>query len=53
MEQGDKTGAEARYQPPRIDDHGRLTDITAGHTMGTVMDHEFPTHVHRKDMGFS
>lgn len=35
------------YVPPRVRDYGRLTDITAGHTNGTVVDGHFPTQVHR------
>ena len=40
------------YEPPQIRDYGRLEDITAGHTNGTVSDRHFPTHVHRP-MDFS
>jgi hypothetical protein len=45
MKQGQQ--GKQGYEPPRIRDYGRLTDITAGHTNGTVMDRHFPTQVHR------
>jgi hypothetical protein len=50
MEQG---GEGQGYEAPEIRDYGRVTDITAGHTRGDVMDHEFPANTHPRDMGFS
>jgi hypothetical protein len=41
------------YEAPRIEDHGDLTELTAGYKEGESTDAEFPIHTPKKDLTFS
>lgn len=41
------------YQPPKITDHGTLTELTAGQQNGSQTDRDFPAHTPKQDLTFS
>jgi hypothetical protein len=41
------------YEAPRIDDHGDLTELTAGSKTGEELDKSFPIHTPKKDLLFT
>jgi len=49
MEEHTTTG----YETPRIEDHGDLTELTAGASEGEVTDKAFPITTPKKDLTFT
>jgi hypothetical protein len=41
------------YEAPRIEDHGDLTELTAGYKEGASTDASFPVHTPKEDLTFS
>jgi hypothetical protein len=41
------------YEAPRVNDYGRLTDLTAGQVTGNFTDRDFPANTPRGDLTFS
>jgi len=41
------------YEAPRIEDHGDLTELTAGSHEGDFTDAAFPVHTPKADLTFS
>jgi len=41
------------YEAPRIEDHGDLTELTAGEKEGSELDKTFPVHTPKKDLLFT
>jgi hypothetical protein len=44
---------QAKYETPRIEDHGDLAELTAGARNGESTDATFPVHTPKKDLTFS
>ena len=41
------------YETPRIEDHGDLTELTAGASVGSQLDAGFPAHTPVSELTFS
>jgi hypothetical protein len=48
-----ETSKKSIYETPEIEDHGDLTELTAGLKEGEETDKEFPIHTPKKDLTFT